>query len=289
MEITIELVKTLINEQFPQWSDLEIYPVTKNGHDNRTFHLGKNMSIRLPSEEAYAIQVMKENKWLPYLQKHLDYPISKPLVIGKPNHLYPYPWLINQWIEGETLLSCTNVDKTNIAVDLSLALQKLQAIDCQKGPKAGLHNFYRGADLKVYHQETITALNTLSQRLPTDILFNIWQNSIATTYCNEAVWVHGDIAPGNILLKENRFYALIDFGILSIGDPACDFAMAWSYFDDKSRPLFLRHLSTDLICRARGWALWKALITYDDTNPDFAINAKRTIHEILNEYYKTKD
>ena len=75
--------------------------------------------------------------------------------------------------------------------------------------------------------------------------------------------MHGDVAPGNILMKNGRFYALIDFGILGTGDPACDYAMAWTYFDQATRPYFLKDLSVDMIDRARGWAVWKALITYD--------------------------
>ena len=84
MEITIEIVKKLVEEQFPQWRELKIYPVAKSGHDNRTFHLGDNMAVRLPSGKDYAAQIQKESQWLPYLQEHLDYPISKPIAAGKP-------------------------------------------------------------------------------------------------------------------------------------------------------------------------------------------------------------
>ena len=61
----------MIGEQFPKWAHLEVKPVKFSGHDNRTFHLGDEMSVRLPSDEAYAPQVEKENKWLPILCKEL--------------------------------------------------------------------------------------------------------------------------------------------------------------------------------------------------------------------------
>lgn len=51
--ITVDLVARLINEQFPAWSVLEIRPVKCSGHDNRTFHLGEHMSVRLPSAAAF--------------------------------------------------------------------------------------------------------------------------------------------------------------------------------------------------------------------------------------------
>ena len=118
----------------------KIYPVAKSGHDNRTFHLGNTMSIRLPSGHEYAKQVEKENRWLPYLQEHLDYPISKPIAIGKPTSYFPFPWSINQWIEGNTLFECPNINQKQLAKELATALKKLQMIDCCNEPEAGQHS-----------------------------------------------------------------------------------------------------------------------------------------------------
>ena len=88
MQITAELVKDLIAAQFPQWSGLPVRPVEKSGHDNRTFHLGDAMSVRLPSGKAYEAQVQKESRWLPYLQAQLDFPVSAPLAVGQPSAQY---------------------------------------------------------------------------------------------------------------------------------------------------------------------------------------------------------
>ena len=63
-------------------------------------------------------------------------------------------------------------------------------------------------------------------------------------------------------IQNHHFYGLIDFGVMGTGDPACDYAMAWTYFDKQSRKIFLDGLKEDMIDRAKGWALWKALITY---------------------------
>ena len=76
IEIDADLVKKLISEQFPQWRNLEIYPVADSGHDNRTFHLGNHMTVRLPSNEKYMEQIEKEIKWLPELKKNISLPIS---------------------------------------------------------------------------------------------------------------------------------------------------------------------------------------------------------------------
>ena len=241
------------------------------------------MTVRLPSGKDYVSQVEKENLWLPYLQEHLDYPISKPLAIGKPTDDYPYPWSIYQWIQGNTLFECPHINQKQFVKELADALKKLQAVDCQNGPDAGSHNFYRGGNLKVYHQATLDALKSLENRLPVQKLHAIWNQCISKVYTDQPVWVHGDIAPGNILIQNKKFYGLIDFGILAVGDPACDYAMAWTYFDEEARHIFLEGLSRDMINRARGWALWKALITYDDVNDDFGENARYTIDCILKE------
>lgn len=241
------------------------------------------MTIRLPSGKDYVSQVEKENLWLPYLQEHLDYPISKPLAIGKPTDDYPYPWSIYQWIQGNTLFECPHINQKQFAKELADALKKLQAVDCQNGPEVGSHNFYRGGNLKVYHQATLDALKSLENRLPVQKLHAIWNQCISKVYTDQPVWVHGDIAPGNILIQNKKFYGLIDFGILAVGDPSCDYAMAWTYFDEEARHIFLEGLSRDMINRARGWALWKALITYDDVNDDFGENARYTIDCILKE------
>lgn len=283
MNIDTELVKRLIEEQFPQWRELEIRPVARSGHDNRTFHLGDTMTVRLPSGKNYAAQVAKEVQWLPYLQAHLDYPVSKPVAAGKPTSYYPFPWSVNLWLEGNTLFEETPRDNQQFAKDLAAALKKLQAIDCSEGPRAGIHNFYRGGDLKVYHSETVEACRQLSNILPVSQLSKIWERCISSTYLDKEVWVHGDIAPGNILLQNHHFYGLIDFGILGTGDPACDYAMAWTYFDKKARKIFLDGLKEDMADRAKGWALWKALITYNDENPVSRENAHFTIGEILSE------
>lgn len=283
MQITAELVKDLIAAQFPQWSGLPVRPVEKSGHDNRTFHLGDAMSVRLPSGKAYEAQVQKESRWLPYLQAQLDFPVSAPLAVGQPSAQYPYFWSVNRWIEGCTLLEEPPEDCAALAAALASALKKLQQIDCTGGPEAGAHNFYRGCSPAVYDGGTRAALDALRGRLPTDRLAAVWADCTAAPYTDRGVWVHGDIAPGNILMRDRRFCGLIDFGILGTGDPACDYAMAWTYFEAAERRVFLGGLSCGMIARARGWALWKSLITYDDENPDSRQAARHAVREILGE------
>ena len=156
-QIDTGLVKRLIREQFPEWAHLEVKPVKFSGHDNRTFQLGDKMSVRLPSDAAYAPQVEKENKWLPILSKEL-LPISTPIAKGNPSEAYPWPWSINKWIEGETVTKQNVRDLSKFAAHLGSFLVELQSIDASKGPIAGAHNFYRGGLISVYDEEARDAI-----------------------------------------------------------------------------------------------------------------------------------
>ena len=265
VDITVDLVKKLIFEQFPQWSHLEIKPVKNSGHDNRTFHLGNDLTIRLPSGKEYEPQIQKEAKWLPVLAQHLSLPITAPVAKGKPTPEYPLAWSINRWLVGETVTH-TNVDLQKFAIELARFLKELEAINAENGPQAGAHNFYRGGDLAVYIEEFEQALTQLPAGPQRNHYQDIWTTALATKWEKKTVWVHGDIAVGNLLVNDGHISGVIDFGILGTGDPACDLVMAWTFFDSKSRKAFKEEMGLDDTTwqRGKGWALWKALITPDD-------------------------
>jgi len=289
IKIDVDLVSKLINSQFPEWSNLEVKPVKISGNDNRTFHLGNSMSVRLPSDEVYVPQVEKEQKWLPILAKNLSTPISEPLAKGEPSEDYQHPWSVNKWLDGE-IVTIENIDDpSQFANELGGFLVELQSIDASGGPLAGEHNFYRGGDIVVYDDECRNAINNNETTFNKHLLKEIWESALSSKWAGEPVWVHGDIAPGNILIKNGKLCAIIDFGILGVGDPSCDAAMAWTFFDDKSRKTFKNALNFDEETwnRARGWALWKALITYDynkQSNKAVADEQCNIINVIINDY-----
>jgi len=288
LRINKKLVQKLIKGQFLEYAGLPICQVEKNGHDNKTFRLVDKMSVRLPRGEEYAPQIEKELFWLPKLRQYLSLPISTPLAKGEPTVDYPLPWLISKWIEGDTVNHNNVKDLNRLAVDLADFLKEFQSIAASSGPAPGNHNFYRGGDLSVYHEETQTALKKLKSVVQTDKLNSIWSIALESKWTKKNVWVHGDIAPGNLLVKNGKLCGVIDFGMLGVGDPSCDYAIAWTFFDKESRKTFFKELDCDKDTwnRARGWALWKALITYKER--DMTENAKHTIAAVLEDYEKTK-
>ncbi len=252
----------MVAEQFPDWADLPIRPVKASGWDNYTFHLGTEMSVRLPSAKRYAAQVAKEQTWLPRLAPHLPVPIPTPVAMGLPSHGYPFHWSIMKWLTGTPANQASSANQTQIASDLADFLSALQSAPAENGPLAGPQNFYRGGELYNYKDDVRRCLNELSGHVNVQKIEKLWDVACASRWDRPPVWVHGDIAPGNFLVTENQLCAVIDFGASGIGDPACDLTIAWTYFTGDARETFIRSMGTDANtwARAKGWGIWKALL-----------------------------
>ncbi|MFF1573219.1 aminoglycoside phosphotransferase family protein [Leifsonia sp. NPDC058292] len=266
--IDIGLARRLVDAQFPQWRSLALTPVELSGWDNRTFRLGDSLSVRLPTGPWYAQQVEKEQRWLPALAPQLPLPIPEPVAAGEPDAEYPYPWSVYRWLDGRPAATAGTGDPVRFAVDVAEFLVALRAADAHDGPAPGQHNFFRGDPPAVYAEETYRAIETLDGRIDAALARRIWAQAEESRWAEAPVWFHGDIATGNLLVQNDRLSAVIDFGTSGVGDPACDLVLAWTLFDGEARERF-RHelaLDEDTWARARGWALWKALITVADSS-----------------------
>jgi aminoglycoside phosphotransferase (APT) family kinase protein len=269
-QIDAALARRLVASQFPVWSDLPIRPVELNGWDNSTFRLGDALSVRLPTGPWYAQQVQKEQRWLPELAPQLPLPIPEPVAHGRPAFDYPYPWSVYRWLDGRPAASAGIGDPVAFAEAVGAFLVALRNADAVGGPAPGEHNFFRGAPPAVYEDETYQAIDRLGDRIDGPLARRIWAEAVSSRWTAEPVWFHGDNAVGNLLVREGRLSAVIDFGTSGVGDPACDLVLAWTLFDGDARQAFRRavDLDEDTWARARGWALWKALITVPDESDE---------------------
>jgi aminoglycoside phosphotransferase (APT) family kinase protein len=286
--IDAELVGRLVRAQFPKWADLPVQPVKNGGWDNRTFHLGPSLLARLPSAERYAAQVEKEQTWLPRLAPLLPVAIPEPVAMGRPAEGYPWRWSIYRWIDGDAAeVSLLRADRS-FARALAAFLAALHAADAGGGPAPGPHSFFRGGPLSVYDAETREAISRLEDRNVAARATRLWDHAVSTRWRERAVWVHGDFAAGNLLVRDGRLAAVIDFGCLSVGDPACDLGIAWTFLDPAARTAFRAALDLDEATwsRAKGWVLWKALILVTglaDVPAGDLTRAKRILNEVLSE------
>ncbi len=285
---TIELARKLILSQFPEYADLAITSVEKQGHDNRTYRLGDELLIRMPTAEFYALKVPKEQELLPKLAPHLSISIPAPIKIGVSSDDYPYPFSIYQWLEGQSANHLQIHDKAlePIALQLAMFLKELQSIEGVDGPAPGQHNWWRGDHVSVYNEGACKQIAELSDVIDSDKAMELWTQACQTKWNNLPVWIHGDFASGNILINDNKLSGVIDFGGMGMGDPACDLVIAWTFLKDKSREIFKQamKLDSDTWLRARAWTLWKAtfeLTQVENKSSDEAITQKRIISDIL--------
>jgi aminoglycoside phosphotransferase (APT) family kinase protein len=286
-DITTELVGRLVAAQFPQWAHLPVWSVDVDGWDNATFRLGRQMSVRLPSSQAYAEQVAKEQRWLPVLARQLPLPIPEPLAMGEPGCSFPRPWSVYRWIDGTTALAGRVADLCEFAADMAGFLGALYKVDPSDGPGPGTHNFFRGGPPAYYDGQTRAALAALHGHIDTGLASEVWEAALEASWEGPPVWFHGDAQPGNLLLDPaGRLSAVIDFGTSGIGDPACDTTIAWTFLSGDSQRVFRERLPVDEATwtRGRGWAIWKAMIVLVgalDSDPDEAAAMKDVIGKIL--------
>ncbi len=282
--IDSELVRRLVSEQFPQWRDLAVTPVPRQGWDNRTFRLGNDLTVRLPSAQRYVAGIEKENRCLPLLAPHLPLAVPATVATGRPGGGYPFPWSVRRWLPGDTVDATTDLDRSALAVELGHFLVRLRTVPTEGGPPAGAHCFFRGCHPGVYGDEVRAALWVLSAKIDTIACQQVWDLAVRSAWPGDPVWFHGDVAVGNLLVTAGRLSGVIDFGTCGVGDPACDLVMAWTYFTDDDRARFAgaAGLDDDAWRRARGWALWKALVTITGSSSAAdRSQARRVLAEVL--------
>ncbi len=257
------LVRGLVARQFPRWADLPVRQVLPGGNDNRTFRLGDQYSVRLPSAPGYAAAVAKEQAWLPVIARTVPLPVPEVVAAGESDDTFPHRWSIYRWLPGETATDARVADRSAFAETLAGFLRALQTVDTEGAPRAGAHSFFRGANPAHYDDETREAVSRLGSAIDGDRALALWSQGLAAEWTGGPVWFHGDVSSGNLLVVDGALSAVVDFGTSGVGDPACDLYIAWTYLDGPSRRAFRTAMRVDdgMWARGRAWTLWKALIT----------------------------
>lgn len=282
------LVGRLLTAQFPQWADLPIEPVRPFGTDNALYRLGGDMVARLPRRERTSRTLAKERHWLPKLAPRLPLAVPIPLADGMPAEGYHFEWSVYRWLEGENATIARVTDPSRLANDLAQFVRALQRINASRGPLPGDHNFSRGVPLAMRDEATRAAIASLGVSIDVGTVTAAWEAALrAPEWERPGVWIHGDLDSRNLLVQEGRLSAVIDWGGLGVGDPACDVMVAWKVLYPETRDSFRAALSVDEAtwARGRGWALSQALnaVSYYtmETNPVLVREARRWMAEVL--------
>jgi aminoglycoside phosphotransferase (APT) family kinase protein len=281
-DIDVPLVRRLVAGQFPAWADLAVEPVASSGTDNAMFRLGPELAVRLPRVQWAAGNVAREQRWPARLAPEL--PVEVPVVLGhgEPAAGYPWNWSVVRWLDGQNPIVGDIAEPLALAEDLARFSTALQRIDPAGGPPAG-----RGVPLATRDEPTREAIAELDGIIDTRAVTDVWEDALLIPECTgPATWVHGDLSPGNVLLRKGKLSAVIDFGGIGVGDPTVELIVAWNLLPVEARDTFRAASQVDdaTWMRGRGWALSIALIQlpyYRTTNPALAANARHVIRAVL--------
>ena len=255
-EVTLDTtqVRALLAQQHPDLADLPITELDA-GFDNFMFRLGVDYCLRLPRRSVAAALVLREQEWLPKLAPRLGLAVPVPLRVGMPGLGYPWHWSVLPWLPGGTAdLAPPHPHEAVRLAEFLLALH--QPAPDPLAPR----NPVRGCPLADRQQAINARLARLRQHTDaiTPQVEAAWHHALAAPVATQAVWLHGDLHPRNILTQDGALRAILDWGDLGVGDAATDLASVWMVFDDSAaRQRALERYAPDahLLARARGWAV----------------------------------
>jgi aminoglycoside phosphotransferase (APT) family kinase protein len=293
IDISTGLAARLIAEQLPQWARLAIRPVTSAGTECVLYRLGNDLVIRLPRRPGERLDPFLTQGVLARLAPFLPVPVPELIAEGQPTADYPASWGVLRWLEGDTPVEGHLTEPGLLAAGLAEFLRALWRIDLPKSDLADGPAAYRGGPLTDQHKFTLDAIKQAQGQIDTDAARSIWDHAIQLpAWDGPNTLTHADMMPGNILTRNGRLAAVIDFATAGIGDPSQDLIVAWMLLPDHVRPTFRKATGVDdaTWLRGRARALSMALGQLDyyrETNPVMADNAHYTISEVLTDYHRT--
>ncbi|KQV72094.1 hypothetical protein ASC64_20990 [Nocardioides sp. Root122] len=279
-----ETVRRLVDAQLPEWAGLPLRRLPPTGTDNQLFRLGDDLLLRLPRIDWAADSAVQEHEWLPRLAPHLPVPIPAPVALGRPGEGYPWHWTVVPWIEGDNPTPST-FDPAEWAVSLGTFVRACRDVPGMGGP---VKTEGRGAplpSLDAWVQEWTARADPAE--VSRDAVLAVWADALAApAYDGEARWFHGDLHEGNLLVRDGRLAAVIDWGAAGRGDPAIELNAMWGYLPGSAADLYRATVGLDEAAyrRARGFALAPSISAstyYRETAPEIARGALETVRRLI--------
>ena len=277
-----DLARRLVDTQFPQWSARPLRRVAPAGSDHVIYRLGEELSVRLPRHDGAVGQAAKDLHWLPRLAPYLPLAVPEPVAVGRPDFGYPWEWGIARWLDGEVATAEALGDSPRTAAELAGFLKALQAI-----PPVTDDPDLLGRPLAERDAGMRAAIASVPAVFDAGALTAVWEAALAApAWSRPPVWLHGDFHTGNLLTVGGRLSAVIAFGWLGVGDPACDLTVAFSLLPARHRPAFRDALGVDdaTWARGRGWTLaggLNAYVSYAAADARIAAHTTRQITAAL--------
>ncbi len=271
------LVRALVDRAMPQYVDLPIRRLASSGSTNALFRLGERLLVRLPRQPGGSAAISKEAKWLPIVGPSLPVGVPEVLAVFEPGRDYPERWSVVGWIDGEhpeVVGPETPIDPRRGDLALGLA-EVVKALAQEEVPSEAVID----PDLRCYRGEPLAAMDGETRQniercralgdfeFDLDAAGRLWEEAMRLPGARDRGtprWYHGDLAAENLLVRNGRLAAVLDFGALSVGDPTVDLAIAWEVLDPPAREVFRRQLGVDEATwlRGRAWALSITLMVW---------------------------
>lgn len=280
------VVRAVLREQRPEWADLPISPAGA-GTDNTMYRLGDDLLVRLPRTPDKATAVRKEQAWLPRLAPHLPCRVPEPVHAGTPGAAFPLPWSVYRWIDGDEAGPTTVTDWAAFGADLAATVRALHAVDLMGAVRHGELSWYRGGSLHACDRWISGCLDDCrgTSGLDVGLLGELWRAALSLPEpAGRQVWLHGDLRPANLLVRNGGLHAVIDFGGLSVGFPDAEHAAVWD-LPSRAREAYRNALGLDepTWLRARAWAVAvgiSGVSYYRDSWPAFVQECLSRLHTI---------
>ena len=260
-EVPVEedTVRGLLSAQRPDLAGLPVAHLG-GGTDNTLYRIGEEHLARLPRTRGTVASLEKELTWLPRLRPHLAHPIPTPVHAGRPGPGYPLSWAIYTWIDGQEPSAGTVADWARYGRDLARFVERLHTTDLMGATRSGDLAWYRGGPLRPqdgWVSSSFADVRRHGPDLDVDRLETLWRQALELPEpAGPHVWLHGDLRPTNVLVRDGLLHAAIDFGALSVGHPDAEHAVVWD-LPPAARDAYRRHLDLDDLtwARAGAWAV----------------------------------
>jgi aminoglycoside phosphotransferase (APT) family kinase protein len=287
LTIPLETVRRLVDAQFPEWRDLPITQFASQGTVNALFRIGERLAARFPLQPA---DVGSTRRWLKSeaeaareLLGRTRFRTPEPVALGEPGEGYPLPWSVQTWLPGTAATVEDPGGSVAFAHDLGEFIHDVRAIDTRGRTFNGKG---RGGDLRSHDAWMETCFERSEGFLDVPRLRRMWGvlRELPRSAAGD-VMAHGDLIPGNVLVRDGRLAGVIDVGGLGPADPALDLVGAWHLIEAGPRQVLRDDLNCDDLEWERGkaWAFEQAMGAvwyYVKSNPAMSLMGQRTLQRI---------
>lgn len=289
VSLSAEMVRELVDQQFPAWRHLPISRPASQGTDNALFRIGDELVARFPlrlgDEEAIRSSLRAEAQAARELSGCTRFPTPEPVAFGEPGAGYPLPWSVQTWLHGAVVTDQDPGDSMTFALDVAEFIRGVRAVETQGRTFDG--NGRGGDDLRDHDAWMQTCFQESEGLLDVPRLRAIWSELRELPRGTaDDVMNHGDLIPGNVLVADGRLAGVLDVGGLGAADPALDLVAAWHLLEDAPRRALRDALDSDELQWQRGkaWAFQQSMGVvwyYVRSNPAMSNMGKRTLDRIM--------